>query len=232
MEALSGDGAQKLATAEDIVRRGFIKKVYGLLAVQLALTTAIAAPFMAANIAQLQSMVWLLTLASVLSIAIMLGVSCCCIEVARKFPTNYLFLFSITLCEAVIVGFVSATYTVSSVLMAAGITSILFVGLTLFAIFTKTDFTGFGPYLFAASLGLMVFGIFAIFFHSIQVVYASLGAILFSFYIVFDTQMIVRGRHQSKYQYSVDDYVFAALSIYLDIINLFFFLLEIFGSRR
>ena len=65
----------------------------------------------------------------------------------------------------------------------------------------------------------------------LQKVYAGCGAVLFSFYIIFDTQMIVKGNH-NRYSYDIDDYVFAALSIYLDIVNLFFFLLQILGNRR
>ena len=57
------------------------------------------------------------------------------------------------------------------------------------------------------------------------------GCLLFSCYIVYDTQLIVGGQHK-KHQFGVDDYVFAALNIYLDIINLFVYLLRLLNSRR
>jgi FtsH-binding integral membrane protein len=63
-----------------------------------------------------------------------------------------------------------------------------------------------------------------------QLLYAGGGCLLFSFYLVYDTQLILGGQHK-KYQFSVDDYVFAALNLYLDIINLFIFILQILGSR-
>jgi FtsH-binding integral membrane protein len=228
---LSGGVNHKVCDASEVVRRGFIRKVYGLLAVQLILTTVIAAPFMYMGVYQLQGMFWLFYLALASSMFIMIGLSCCCAQLARQVPYNYMFLIGITICEAVIVGFVSACYTVESVLLAAGMTAVIFVGLTLFAMFSKTDFTGMGPYLFAAMLCLMLLGIVAIFIRTLQIVYAALGALLFSFYIVYDTQMIVGGTHK-QHQFSIDDYVFAALSIYLDILNLFLMLLRIFGSRR
>merc|ERR1719198_1558127 len=99
---------------------------------------------------------------------------------------------------------------------------------------TKTDFTGFGPYLFAALLGLILMSFLCMFFPyspMMQKVMAGFGAILFSFYIVYDTQLICGGKHK-KHQFGVDDYVFAALNIYLDIINLFLYLLSLFGDRR
>ena len=72
------------------------------------------------------------------------------------------------------------------------------------------------------SHGLICFGFFMTFFHIpyLSIIYSSLGAVLFSFYIIYDTQLIIGGKHK-KYQYSPDDYVFATLSLYLDIINMF-----------
>jgi len=66
-----------------------------------------------------------------------------------------------------------------------------------FAFQTKIDFTGMGIYLFVAVLLLMVFGIFAIIFRSkiMHVVYAGLGAGIFSFYLVFDTQLMLGGKY-------------------------------------
>ena len=60
--------------------------------------------------------------------------------------------------------------------------------------------------------------------------YASLGAFIFSMYIVYDTQLMMGGKH--KYSVSPEEYIFAALNLYLDIINLFLFILRIIGSSR
>merc|ERR1712087_1065169 len=113
-------------------------------------------------------------------------------------------------------------------------------GLTLFACQTKLDFTGCGPYLFVGILCLMAFGFFVclgsffLSYHSQEILntlYACAGALLFSFYIVYDTQLIVGGKHQHSHEFGVDDYAFAAISLYLDIVQLFLFLLRIFGRR-
>ena len=65
---------------------------------------------------------------------------------------------------------------------------------------------------------------------TLQLVYAWAGALLFSFFIVYDTQLIVGGKH--SHEFSIDDYAFAAISLYLDIVQLFLYLLRIFGQRR
>ena len=54
----------------------------------------------------------------------------------------------------------------------------------------------------------------------IDTIYSVFGAMLFSFYIIYDTQMIMGGRHK-KFSFTVDDFVVASISLYLDIINLF-----------
>merc|ERR1711879_510729 len=131
---------------------------------------------------------------------------------------------------------VSRTYTVPSVLLAAGLTAGIFLVLTFYAMFTKTDFTGWGPYLVVALMGLIFFGfatmILGIFFPGIipftQVIYASVGAVLFSFFIVHDTQKIMGGNH--KHKFAIDDYAWGALSLYVDIIYLYRTLLSLFGS--
>ena len=57
-----------------------------------------------------------------------------------------------------------------------------------------------------------------------------MGALIFSFYIIYDTQIMIGGNH--KYSLSPEEYIFAALNLYLDIVNLFLYLLSIFGGGR
>ena len=60
--------------------------------------------------------------------------------------------------------------------------------------------------------------------------YGSIGALIFSLYIVYDTQLMMGGKH--KYALSPEEYIFAALNIYLDVINLFLYILMIVGGSR
>ena len=56
------------------------------------------------------------------------------------------------------------------------------------------------------------------------------GAFMFSLYLIYDTQMMMGGKH--KYALDPEVYIFAALNIYLDVINLFMYILMIVvGSR-
>ena len=60
--------------------------------------------------------------------------------------------------------------------------------------------------------------------------YGSAEALVFSLYIVYDTQLMMGGKH--KYALSPEEYVFASLNLYLDIINLFLYILMIVGAAR
>lgn len=217
---------------EQQVRSGFIRKVYGILSAQLILTVVIAFPISQMSPEWVETHRMYVQAASVVSLVLMVSVICC-VNVARQVPYNYMFLFIITVCEAVIVGFISAMYTTQSVLLAALMTGVMFAALTAYAFTTKSDFTGMGPYLLAVLLGLTFTSLLCLFFPYspfAQTLMAGVGAILFSFYIIYDTQLICGGKHSQ--QFGIDDYVFAALNIYLDIIQLFLQLLQLFGDRK
>merc|ERR1719162_897241 len=109
------------------------------------------------GVAWVRDHTWLVYLSMAVTFGTLIAMACCQ-SITRTFPTNYIFLFIFTLFEGIMVGFISAFYTGGSVVLCAGITAAIFLGLTAYAWTTKTDFTGMGPYLFGALLALMVFG--------------------------------------------------------------------------
>lgn len=56
-------------------------------------------------------------------------------------------------------------------------------------------------------------------------IYGGLGAIIFSAYIIYDTNKLIN-------KYSYDEYIWAAVSLYLDVINLFLSLLTLFRASK
>lgn len=102
-------------------------------------------------------------------------------------------------------------------------TSVAFGGISMFAMTTKRDFSSMGKMLFIALIIMIVAGISNIFIQSslFQLAIASIGALLFSAFILYDTQQIIRGGYDSPIE--------AALSLYLDFFNLFISLLQILG---
>lgn len=116
----------------------------------------------------------------------------------KSYPTNIFFLAGFTGLEAyaisVIVSFSQIKVVLEAVLLTAG----LFVFLTLFACQTKYDFTSWMPYLFGALWALVLFGFMAVFFpydSKVELIYSGLAALIFSAYILVDTQLILKHYH-------------------------------------
>ncbi|CAG9821594.1 unnamed protein product [Phaedon cochleariae] len=215
------------------IRRGFIRKVYAILSCQLAITVAFICWFLyhlpTKRYVQSHPALFFVSLAMVIIALICLA---CCGEVRRKAPMNFIFLFIFTLAESFMLAAAASTYDAQAVVMAAGITAAVCFGLTLFAFQTKWDFTVMGGILFVAVLILFIFGIVAIIVKNqiVQMIYASLGALIFSVYLVYDTQLMMGGQH--KYSISPEEYIFAAINLYVDIINIFMYILAIIGHAR
>jgi len=219
--------------SDKAVRLGFIRKVYSILCVQLTVTMAIIGVFTMESVKlyarQHQEMWWI---ALVLMIVSLISLACCP-GVRRKTPHNFIFLGLFTVAEGFLLGAVTSTYNVNEVLMAVGVCAAITFALTIFAFQTKIDFTAMGGVLIAVLMVFVLFGLIAIFLpqsRTLRLVYASIGAIIFSLYIIYDTQLMVGGSH--KYSLSPEEYVFAALNLYLDIINLFMYILQIIGNSR
>jgi len=227
------DGAGNFAFSEKSIRMAFIRKVYGILTVQLCVTIAIISMFFFWEDLKMYSRqnVWLFYVAMAITIVCIIALGCCP-GVRRTFPMNFIFLGIFTLCEGFLLGVAASRYNAETVLIAAGICAVVVFALTIFAFQTKIDFTMCGGFLFVAVIILFCFGIAMIFWHNkvAYLVYACIGALIFSLYIVFDTQMMLGGKH--KYSISPEEHIFAALNLYLDIVQLFMFILSIVGSAR
>ncbi|EDV94202.1 GH25207, partial [Drosophila grimshawi] len=152
----------------------------------------------------------------------------CYRSVARTVPINYILLIAFTLFQSIIVSCICIFYSTDKIFYALGITIAVCVGLALFAIFAPCDFTGCGPYLCVLMIVLVLLGLLMFFIKSkiLVWIYVGLGLLLFSLYLVYDIQLMVGKRRN---QYSEDDYIIAALSIYIDVIHIFIYILTIFG---
>ncbi|GIY68897.1 protein lifeguard 1 [Caerostris darwini] len=219
--------------SEKSIRMAFIRKVYAILMVQLAITFGFISLFVYNESVReyAKEHTELMIIAIVMVFVLMIAMACCD-NVRRTFPLNFICLFLFTFVESFLLGVVSSAYNADEVMWAAGICAFICLGLTAFAFQTKYDFTMMGGMLFVALLVFVIFGFLAIFLHSqiVRLVYSCIGALIFSMYLVYDTQLLIGGHH--KYSISPEEYIFAALNLYLDIINLFIYILQIIGSRN
>lgn len=102
-------------------------------------------------------------------------------------------------------------------------TTIIFGIMSFFALKTKADLANMGKMLFISLIVIVVASLINLFLGSplLQVIIAGAGSVIFSLYIAYDTQNIIRGRYDSP--------IIAAISLYLNVYNLFVSLLQLLG---
>ena len=112
----------------------------------------------------------------------------------------------------------------SIVAQAFLMTSVAFGGISMFAMTTKRDYSGMGKMLFIAVIILVVASLSNIFFQSpiLQLAIAGIGALVFSAFILYDTQQIIKGGFSTPIE--------AAIALYLVFLNLFVSLLQLLAS--
>jgi len=209
----------------------FMRKVYTLLSIQLIITFAWT--LFAINNVQIRAFIienaFLMIVAGILSIITLYSLICF-LDFQRTTPHNYIMLTIFTVCEAYIVAYICC-FTHPSVVYTAGtMTLVVCLALTIYAFTTKQDFTKMGGMLFVLLAVFLVATIFMIFVKTplVRMIYNIIGVLLFGFYLVYDTQLIMANKSMA---YSVDDYIAATLNIYLDIINIFLQILQLFESK-
>ena len=220
-----------LPPAVDVrLRHAFLRKVYGIVLAQVVLTAAVACGIMYSDTVSEWSIRHFGWMSWVAFIATLLLLFACAIY-KNSYPHNYCLLLGFTLCQAYSIGVVCAMYRSvgleETLLQAFVLTASLFVLLTLFTIQSKINFSFLGAGLYGALWLLIVTGILALWLHYewLRTAYALAGSLLFCLFIIYDTFLIT-----SKLGY--DDYIIAAIELYLDIVNLFLFLLSLLSSKN
>jgi len=109
----------------------------------------------------------------------------------------------------------------ATVMTAAVITTAVTMALTAYVHKTGKDFTRMGGFLFAGLIVVLLASIAAMFVPAMQAGVSAVAALLFSGFILFDTSRLIRGEE--------DNYVMAACSMYLNVLNLFLSVLQLLG---
>jgi len=198
----------------------FIKQTYQLFAASLLASTAGAyvGIGMAESIAS-----WFFGLV-ILEFGLLFGLY----AAKKKAGLNLILLFGFTFVSGLtlaplltsILGMAGGASIVANAFM---LTTVAFGGLSMFAMNTKRDFSVMGKMLFITLIVIVVASLMNIFFQSslMQLVIASISAILFSAFILYDTQNIIKGHYETPIE--------GAIALYLDFLNLFVALLQILG---
>lgn len=226
--------AQADAAQIDVGLRQYMLKVYNYMAGALALTGLIAL-LVASTPAAVQlifgtPLKWVVMLAP-LGLVFFMGMR---INQMRASTAQTLFWVYAALMGASLAS-IFLVFTGASVARTFFVTAAAFAGLSLYGYTTKRDLSAFGSFLVMGLIGLIIASLVNIFLASplMQWVISAAGVLIFAGLTAWDTQKI------KEMYWELDDgevatkkAVFGALSLYMDFINLFMFLLQFLGVRR
>lgn len=222
----------KVSDLYGAARTLFIQRVYTILGCQLLVTvfmTILSMTSMSFFRFQIENTA-LFFLAIVVCVVCQIWMFCC--EGGRKYPQNIILTSFFTLAESYMVSFICAATGMQSgnslVLMAALMTLAVVAGCTMYAVYTKEDYTTSSALIVVLSIVLLCLFVILMFTNSpfLQAVYCGIGVLLFGIYIVVDTQLIVGGRSA---QLDIDDYFLGSMLLYIDIVTMFLYILQLLG---
>lgn len=142
----------------------------------------------------------------------------------------YAILMGITLSSIFLV------YTTASIATTFFVTAGMFGGMALYGYFTKTDLSSIGSIAIMMLFGLILGGLVNLFLRSpmMQMILSGVGVIVFSLLIAFDTQKIKQLSKSllADQETTTKIAIVCALTLYLDFVNLFLYLLTFFGKKK
>ena len=213
-----------------------MRKVYLWMTLALAIT-GFTAYYVASNEAILTAIItnqivfWGLVIGE---LALVFGLSAAINRLSLTTATLMFVLYSVL--NGATMSFIFLAYTASSITNVFFITAGTFAVMALFGYFTKTDLTSWGKILMMALIGIIIASIVNVFTKSegLAVILNYLGVLVFVGLTAYDSQKIKEMLQQAPDAGEGAQKValLGALSLYLDFINLFLYLLRILGSRR
>ena len=225
----------------DIGLRAHMNKVYGLMAVAMAVTGLVAYAFgsspallsilMDVNTGQMNALGWIVMFAP-LGMVLFMGAAVSRLSQAGA----QLFFYVFAALMGMSMSWIFMVYTDASIAKTFLVTSISFASLSLYGYTTKKDISAWGSFLIMGVFGLIIAMIVNMFLQSAALDFAvsALGVLIFAGLTAYDTQKI-KTMYLEAAQAGAEtgkQAIFGALRLYLDFINLFMFLLRFMGSRE
>ncbi|KAK2197583.1 Bax inhibitor 1-related [Babesia duncani] len=229
-KTMTGDHYMLSETTPVYIRNDFVKKVLGIVSIQLMVTFGyMLAVYNIPALFNFYMKHWYINII----FGVIYFICCILIYCARNFIrkpyVGGIMLCIITTCITNMLAPTMAYYSSLELLLGAGITAGLVAAIALFACQTKIDVTSFYSYLLIATLVIIPVGISTMIWHNktLTIIYSGAGALLVSFFLIFDIQLLLGDR---THEFTVDDYIEASISIYLDIISLFTHIMRLIGE--
>ena len=213
-------------------RQDFIKKVFSIVFVQILVTTIITG-FTMGNVTMrrfvMESQVCMII--SVIGALVTMLILLFSDKMAKQVPTNYYLLTAFTLFESYSIACLCNFTDPEIVLMALVGTCAITLTLVTYAMTAKKDFTIMGSFVHQMISSMFIMAISNFFFRIPLIgciLYAG-SCVMAGLYLIYDVQMICGGK---RGKFGIDDYVRAAMTLYLDIIRIFIKIIQILNALK
>ena len=149
-----------------------------------------------------------------------------------------LFFYAFAAVMGLSMSWIFVAFTGFSIAQVFLVTAIAFAGLSLYGYVTKKDLSGMGTFLMMGVIGLIVASLINLFVASsaLQFAITIIGVLIFAGLTAYDTQNIkntyLQHAHSGDSEWLGKAAIMGALSLYLDFINMFMFLLQLLGNRE
>ncbi|MCI6160458.1 MAG: Bax inhibitor-1/YccA family protein [Prevotella sp.] len=232
-QVMNGSERSKWATA---AFPALMRKVYTWMTLALVLTGITAygvahSPALMETIFTNKILFWGLLIGE---LALVWGVSAAINRISLATATMLFVLYSVL--NGATLSFIFMVYTAESISNVFFISAGTFAAMAAFGYFTKSDLSSFGKILFMALIGIIIATIVNIFLHNsmLNMIVSYAGVLIFVGLTAYDSQKIKKMlmMAQDTGETAQKMALMGALSLYLDFINLFLYLLRIFGNSR
>lgn len=211
-----------------------MKRVYIKMALAL-IVTGLVAWLTANNEAMLnllyanRASIWILALVEV---GLVLFISARINKISNATATALFYLFAVV--NGLTLSFIFIAYTRQSIANVFFITAGTFGAMSAYGYLTNRDLSRMGSFLIMALIGLIIASVVNIFMHSegLYWIISIVGVLLFVGLTAWDTQQVKRMAEMAPAESLSKIATIGALSLYLDFINLFIYLLRILGNRN
>lgn len=212
-----------------VMKRVYLKMFFAMIVTALTSFVCLNVPAVLYPVASNSAIYWGLLIAELVLVFVLSGA----LHKLSSFTASLIF-YIYSILNGVVLSVILARYTEASVFSTFVITAGVFGTMTIYGYVTKSDLTRIGSFLFMALIGLIICTVINIFLHSssLEWIISFAGVAIFIGLTAWDTQKIKRMAAMVDESQAGKLATIGALSLYLDFVNLFLYLLRFFGNRN
>lgn len=225
----SGDQQSLDVYVSQVMRQVFTKMFLAMVITALSAYMVLSVPAMAAFIFSNPMVYWGLLIGEIVMV---IALSAALNKLSNVGATLLFYAYSVL--NGLTLSCIVLVYTSASIALTFAIAAGVFATMAIYGYVTKNDLTKFGSFMTMALFGLIICIVVNMFMHSstMEWIISFVGVVIFIGLTAWDVQKIKRMAMMTDYSSAGKLATIGALSLYLDFINLFLYLLRFFGSNR